>query len=337
MADATGRGDLAVSKSPTHSAAWAKYVSRMTAGVFAPARLGPIALRNRIIKAATFEGRTPKRVVTPELIEFHRRFAAGGVGMSTVAYCAVTRAGTTDGHQIVLDDPEVSVGLRALVEAVHGEGAAVAAQIGHAGPVANPMGTKSPSVAPSRVFSPLGMRRTRSVTADDIARITRQFTDGAKVLRDAGFDAIEIHIGHGYLLSAFLSPRLNKRTDEWGGSLENRARFPRDVVRAVREAVGREVAVTAKVNMTDGVRGGFWIEESIQFAAMLEADGCLDAITLTGGSSFQNPGRRPFLQGVPVRRGLLLAVRAPVPCDAVDAARAARWYQPPRHDRERTQ
>jgi hypothetical protein len=110
MADATGRGDLAVSKSPTHSAAWAKYVSRMTAGVFAPARLGPIALRNRIIKAATFEGRTPKRVVTPELIEFHRRFAAGGVGMSTVAYCAVTRAGTTDGHQIVLDDPEVSVG-----------------------------------------------------------------------------------------------------------------------------------------------------------------------------------------------------------------------------------
>jgi len=261
----------------------------MTPDPFTPAQLGPITLRNRVIKAATFEGRTPKRLVTPDLIQFHRRFAAGGVGMTTVAYCAVTRAGTTDGHQIVLDDPEAGAGLRALTDAVHEEGAAIAAQIGHAGPVANPAGTKSRSVAPSRVFSPLGMRRTQAVTADDIARITGQYADGARVLRDAGFDAIEIHIGHGYLLSAFLSPRLNRRTDQWGGSLENRARFPRDVARAVREAVGREIAVTAKVNMTDGVRGGFWLEESIQFAALLEADGNLDAISLTGGSSFENP------------------------------------------------
>jgi 2,4-dienoyl-CoA reductase-like NADH-dependent reductase (Old Yellow Enzyme family) len=261
----------------------------MSTDPFAPAQLGPVTLRNRVIKAATFEGRTPKRVVTPELVEFHRRFAAGGVGMTTVAYCAVTRAGTTDGHQIVLDDPDVGTGLRTLADAVHLEGAAIAAQIGHAGPVANPLGTKVPSVAPSRVFSPLGMRRTQSVTADDIAHITRQYADGARVLRDAGFDAIEIHIGHGYLLSAFLSPRLNRRNDQWGGSLENRSRFPRDVVRAVREAVSRDIAVTAKVNMTDGVRGGFWLEESIRFATMLESDGALDAIALTGGSSFENP------------------------------------------------
>ncbi|MGZ6886912.1 MAG: NADH:flavin oxidoreductase [Acidimicrobiia bacterium] len=261
----------------------------MSIDAFAPARLGPITLRNRIIKAATFEGRSPHRVVTPELIEFHRRFAAGGVGMTTVAYCSVTRAGTTDGHQIVLDDPDVGAGLRALADAVHAEGAAVAAQIGHAGPVANPKGTKSPSVAPSRVFSPLAMRRTEAVTADDIARITGQFAAGAVVLRDAGFDAIEIHIGHGYLLSSFLSPRLNRRTDEWGGSLEHRARFPRTVIGAVREAVGPDVALTAKVNMTDGVRGGFWLEESTRFAAMLESDACLDAISLTGGSSFENP------------------------------------------------
>ena len=256
---------------------------------FAPASLGPITLRNRVIKAATFEGRTPKRVVTPELIEFHRRFAAGGVGMTTVAYCAVTRAGSTDGHQIVLDNPDVGEGLRALTDAVHAEGAAVAAQIGHAGPVANPQGTKSPSVAPSRVFSPLGMRRTQALTPGDIARITEQYAAGARVLRDAGFDAIEVHIGHGYLLSAFLSPRLNKRTDEWGGSLENRARFPRQVVRAVRDAAGPDVAVTAKVNMADGVRGGFWLDESVEFARMLEADAALDALTLTGGSSFENP------------------------------------------------
>jgi len=256
---------------------------------FAPAPLGPITLRNRIIKAATFEGRTPKRVVTPELIDFHRQFARGGVGMTTVAYCAVTRAGSTDGHQIVLDNPDVAPGLRELTDAVHSEGAAIAAQLGHAGPVANPQGTKSASVAPSRVFSPLGMRRTHALSSADIERVTQQFAAGARVLRDAGFDAIEIHIGHGYLLSAFLSPKLNKRTDDWGGSLENRARFPRAVVRAVRDAVGRDIAVTAKVNMTDGVRGGFWVDESIQFTRMLEADRSLDALTLTGGSSFQNP------------------------------------------------
>jgi 2,4-dienoyl-CoA reductase-like NADH-dependent reductase (Old Yellow Enzyme family) len=256
---------------------------------FAPATLGPVTMRNRIIKAATFEGRTPKRVVTPELIDFHRRFAAGGVGMTTVAYCAITRAGTTDGHQIVLDNPDVLPGLRALTDAVHAEGAAIAAQIGHAGPVANPLGTKTPSLAPSRVFSPLGMRRTRAVTAADITRITEQFADGARTLRDGGFDAIEVHLGHGYLLSAFLSPRLNRRTDEWGGSLENRARFPRAVVRAVREGAGPNVAVTAKLNMADGVRGGFWLDESMRFARMLEEDGALDALTLTGGSSFENP------------------------------------------------
>jgi 2,4-dienoyl-CoA reductase-like NADH-dependent reductase (Old Yellow Enzyme family) len=109
------------------------------------------------------------------------------------------------------------------------------------------------------------------------------------VLRDAGFDAIEIHLGHGYLLSSFLSPRLNKRSDEYGGKLEHRARFPRQVVQGVRDAVGRDVAVTAKLNMTDGVRGGLWLDESIEFARMLERDGNLDALTLTAGSSFENP------------------------------------------------
>jgi 2,4-dienoyl-CoA reductase-like NADH-dependent reductase (Old Yellow Enzyme family) len=256
---------------------------------FEAARLGPVTLRNRIIKAATFEGRTPKRVVTDDLVEFHRRVAAGGVGMTTVAYCAVTRAGSTDGHQLTLDNPDVVPGLRRLTDAIHGEGAAASAQIGHAGPVANPAGTKQPSVAPSRVFSPLGMRRTQAVTATDIARITNEFASGARVLVDGGFDAIEIHLGHNYLLSAFLSPKLNRRDDEWGGSLENRTRFPRHVVKAVRDAAGDRVAVTAKLNMADGVAGGLWLDESVAVAQMLEADGALDALTLTGGSSFENP------------------------------------------------
>src|SRR5215831_19942062 len=145
---------------------------------FAPASLGPVTIRNRMVKAATFEGRTPKRVVTPELIDFHRQFAAGGVGMTTVAYCAVTRAGSTDGHQITLDHDGVGAGLRELTDAVHAEGAAVCAQIGHAGPVANPKGTKHPSMAPSRVFNPLGMQRTQAVTIEDMQHITELYANG---------------------------------------------------------------------------------------------------------------------------------------------------------------
>jgi 2,4-dienoyl-CoA reductase-like NADH-dependent reductase (Old Yellow Enzyme family) len=109
------------------------------------------------------------------------------------------------------------------------------------------------------------------------------------VVADAGFDAVEIHLGHGYLPSEFLSPRLNRRTDEWGGSLENRARFPRAIVMAVREAVGDRLAVLAKLNMADGVRGGLWLDESVEVGRLLEADGGLDAIELTAGSSLQNP------------------------------------------------
>ncbi len=255
---------------------------------FSPARLGPVTLRNRIIKAATFEGLTPQRLVTDELVGFHRRVAAGGVGLCTVAYCAVSPEGGTDGRQIVLRDEAVP-GLRRLTDAIHAEGAAAAAQLGHAGPVANPVGTSLPSLAPSRIFSPLRMRFTRAATPDDIARVTADFARGARVAVAGGFDAVEIHLGHNYLLSAFLSPKLNTRTDAWGGRLENRARFPRAVVRAVRDAVGPDVAVTAKLNMADGVPGGFWLEESLAFARLLEADGTVDALELTGGSSLANP------------------------------------------------
>jgi len=254
---------------------------------FAPAKLGPLTLRNRIIKAATFEGRTPHRVVTDELIDFHRAVAAGGVGMSTVAYCAISREGTTDGHQIVLTEDAVA-GLRRLTEAIHAEGAAASAQIGHAGPVANPAGTRRAALAPSRFLTPF-MRRTKAMTDSDFERITHDFVRGARTAVESGFDALEIHLGHNYLLSSFLSPKLNKRTDGWGGTLENRARFPREVVRVVRKAAGPRVVLIAKLNMDDGVAGGFQPEESLRFAQMLQDDESVDALELTGGSSLNNP------------------------------------------------
>jgi 2,4-dienoyl-CoA reductase-like NADH-dependent reductase (Old Yellow Enzyme family) len=255
--------------------------------VFEPARLGPITLRNRIVKAATFEGATPKGDVTDALIDYHLRVADGGVGMTTVAYLAVSPEGRTDRRCLQLR-PETVDGLARLTEAVHRTGAAVAAQIGHAGPVANPKSNRAPALAPSRTVTPLGSI-VRAATDDDIERITGDFARAAALAVEAGFDSIEIHLGHNYLLSAFLSPKLNRRTDRWGGPVEHRVRFPRQVVAAVRAAAGDRVAVTAKLNMADGVPGGLWVDESLQVAAQLEADGHLDALELTGGSSLANP------------------------------------------------
>ena len=256
--------------------------------VFAPARLGPVELRNRVIKAATFEGRTPRGLVTDELIDFHLRPARGGVGMTTVAYCAVSPEGRTDRHQIWMR-AEAVPGLRRLTDAVHAEGAAVSAQIGHAGPVANPASNRLPALGPTRRPTPLGLRMIRAASGDDLRRIIRAHAEAARTARDAGFDAVEIHLGHNYLVSSFLSPRLNRRTDEFGGHLANRARLARDVARAVRDAVGGQLAIIAKLNMDDGVPGGFWLDESIQVARWLEADGSVDALELTAGSSLLNP------------------------------------------------
>ena len=285
---------------------------------FAPARLGPAQLRNRIIKAATFEGMTPHALVTDDLIAFHVRPARGGVGMTTLAYCAVSPEGRTDRHQIWMR-PEAAPGLRRLTEAVHAEGAAACAQIGHAGPVANAASNRHPALSPTRRISPLTMRMTQATSIADLQRITRAHAEAAGTARDAGFDAVEIHFGHNYLVSSFLSPRLNKRTDEFGGSLANRARLARNVARAVRDAVGGQVAITVKLNMVDGVPGGFWLDESIQVAQWLEADGSVDALELTAGSSLLNPmylftGDAPVREFAgqfrqPLRAGLRLAGR----------------------------
>lgn len=260
----------------------------MNDDIFAPATLGPITLRNRVIKAATFEGRTPDALVTDDLIAFHREVAAGGVGMTTVAYCAVAPGGRTDRHQLWMR-PEALPGLRKLTDAVHAEGAAVSAQLGHAGPVANAASNRAPALAPSRMFNPLGMRMMKVPSESELAELVAAHADAARMAERAGFDAVEIHFGHNYLASSFLSPKLNRRTDGYGGSDAKRARLTREIARAVREAVGGRLAVTGKLNMADGVPGGLSMESSLQVAAWLEEDGALDALELTAGSSLLNP------------------------------------------------
>lgn len=256
--------------------------------VLAPATLGPVSLRNRVIKAATNEGLSHRGYVTSDLVDFHRAYAAGGVGMTTLAYCAVSPEGRTDRNQILWRD-EAMAGLRKLTDAVHGEGAAASAQIGHGGPVANAQSNRAPALAPSNRLSMLSMSVARQATRSDIARVVSAHADAALRAAEAGFDAVEVHLGHNYLVSSFLSPKLNRRSDGYGGSLANRARFAREVLRAISESVGGELAIIAKMNMDDGARGGFWLDEAIPVAQWFEQDGTLDALELTAGSSLLNP------------------------------------------------
>jgi 2,4-dienoyl-CoA reductase-like NADH-dependent reductase (Old Yellow Enzyme family) len=259
-----------------------------TPDVFSPGTIGPLTLRNRTIKAATYENMARGGLVTDELIDFHVRHAAGGVGMTTVAYCAVAPEGRTDGEQIVWR-PEALPGLRRLTEAVHAQGAAASAQIGHSGPVGDKRKTGLAPLSPSRFFNPAALAATKPATRADLQRIVRAHADGARMAIEAGFDCIEVHLGHNYLASSFLSPKLNRRKDEFGGSLENRARLGRQILRAVRDAVGDRIAIITKLNMDDGVPGGFWLDEAITVARWIEQDGTVDALQMTAGSSLLNP------------------------------------------------
>lgn len=276
--------------------------------VFAPAQLGPVALRNRVIKAATFEGRTPDGLVTDELIDYHLAPSRGGVGLTTVAYLAVAPEGRTHRECIVVGDHSAP-GLRRLTDAVHETGAKVAGQLGHAGPVANGRSNRVRALAASRMPSPLSMQMIGSATAADIRRITDDYVRAARTMADAGFDVLEIHMAHGYLLSSFLAPGQNRRKDRWNGSLDNRSRFARQVARAVRDEVGDQVAVTAKIGMTEGSRAGFSMPESVEFAQLLEAEGNLDALELSAGSSLLNP-MYLFRGGVPLEE---FAATMPLP------------------------
>ncbi len=266
-----------------------RYSSSLVApDVFAPTQLGPVRLRNRIVKAATFEGRTPHGQVTDELIDYHRAPARGGVGLTTVAYLAVAPEGRTHAEVIVVGD-ETAAGLARLADAVHASGAAIAGQVGHAGPVANGRSNDVRALSSSRMPSPLSMQMVGSATERDLTRITRFYVAASRTLVDAGFDVLELHMAHSYLISSFLAPGLNRRRDRGGGSLTNRARLARQVARAVREEVGDAAAVTGKVRLSDGFKGGVSTAEGLEIAGLLEVDGNLDALQLSGGSSLMNP------------------------------------------------
>ena len=274
---------------------------------FGPAALGPVRLRNRIIKAATFEGMSPANVVSASLIEFHRRMAAGGVAMTTVSYIAVSRDGMGAPAEIYIHAAAAD-GLAAIAQVVHAEGAAISAQLGHAGAVGT---IRKRYLGPSATRTIAGTR-VQAISTAEIDEVVCQFGHGARMLAEAGFDAVELHFGHHYLVSAFLSPRWNRRTDGYGGSPANRALLARRILGAVRDQVGDRMAVTAKLNMTDGIRGGLEVRDSIEIARLLESDGGLDALELSAGGSQANqmfmfrgdPPRKEMAAALPGIQGL---------------------------------
>lgn len=255
---------------------------------FSPGRLGPLELRNRVIKTATFEGMTPDGLPADALIEHHRAVAAGGVGMTTVAYCSVARDGLTFAHQMHMC-PEVVPGLRRLTEAVHTEGAAACLQLGHAGYFANPEAAGCRPLGASVKTCLFTLARCRAATDDDLVRLRDDFaTAAARAVDEAGFDAVELHLGHGYLLSQFLSPFTNRRRDGYGGELAGRLRFPLEVVAAVRERLAPRAALIAKTNLSDGFAAGLGLDEAIEVARALQAAG-VDGLVLSGGFVSKTP------------------------------------------------
>ncbi|MFO1292118.1 MAG: NADH:flavin oxidoreductase [Rubrivivax sp.] len=257
---------------------------------FDPLRIGPLTLRNRFVKAAANEGMTRAGVPTRALLEHHRALAAGELGMSTVAYGAVSGSGRSLPEQLWLR-AEILPDLRALTEAVHEQGGRLCCQLTHGGLYVPGMKVQGPLMSASSGFNKVGLLagnwRSRAMSERDMVQVRGEFVAAAQICREAGFDAVELHMGHGYLLNQFISPLNNVRRDEYGGSAANRARFPASVLAAVRQAVGGTLAVLAKINVADGVARGATVDDAIVTARALEQAGA-DLLVLSGGRNAES-------------------------------------------------
>lgn len=249
--------------------------------LFTPVTLGPLTLRNRSIRSAAFESMCPGNVPSPQLLAYHRSVAAGGVGMTTVAYAAVTRSGLSFDRQLWMR-PEIVPGLRELTDVVHAEGAAASIQLGHCGNMSHKSICGCLPVGASSGFNLYSPTFVRGLRADELPEMAKAYGRSVCLAREAGFDAVEIHAGHGYLISQFLSPSTNHRKDEFGGTLANRMRFMEMVMEEVMKAAGNDMAVLVKMNMRDGFRGGMELDESLQVARKLQELGA-HALVLSGG------------------------------------------------------
>jgi 2,4-dienoyl-CoA reductase-like NADH-dependent reductase (Old Yellow Enzyme family) len=251
--------------------------------LFTPYSFGTLTVPNRLVRSATAErmadadGR-----ILPTLYLFYRTLAEGGIGLIITGHMYVHPGGKAHPEMTGIHSDEMLPGLRQFAETIHQVGGLAAAQINHGG-IKNDAESVSESVGPSDLeVGDLASRPARAFTEAEIAMLIDAFAQAARRAKQAGFDAVQVHAAHGYLISQFLSPAVNRRTDEWGGSFYNRLRFLREVVRAVRAEVGAEYPVFIKLGMMDGVEGGLTLEDGARIVAALQEIG-LDAVELSGG------------------------------------------------------
>ena len=249
--------------------------------LFTEGRIGPVTLRNRIIRSAAFEGMADGNSPTPMLKDYHVSVAEGGVGMTTLAYASVTRNGLSFPSQLWMR-PAIIPGLRDITDSIHAAGAKASIQLGHCGNMSHKSTAGETPISASgrfNIYSPTPVRKMRD---DEITAMSRAFGEAVRMARDAGMDCVEIHAGHGYLISQFLSPYTNHRRDPWGGSLDNRMRFMRMCMDEVMKAAGSDLGVVVKMNMRDGFKGGMEIEDTLTVGRELERLGA-HALVLSGG------------------------------------------------------
>lgn len=259
---------------------------------FQPSNINKLALQNRIIKAATFEGMTPDGVPGKPLLNFHKQIAEGGVGMTTLSYCTTEADGRIMESMMYLREG-IEAQLTEMIAELKNTGVKVSGQVTHCGGFSKNKNLErlEKPLGPSRQFSPIGATAgyyfVGEMSIDDIDYLVETYRNAARIMKRVGFDAAEIHFGHGYGLSQFISPKTNKRTDEYGGSHENRLRLPLRVMAAMREVFGVDFPIIGKISMSDGTKGGVDWDEGLRVAQTLDRNG-IDAIVPSAGTSSFN-------------------------------------------------
>ncbi|MCQ2345181.1 MAG: NADH:flavin oxidoreductase [Paludibacteraceae bacterium] len=259
----------------------------MNQNLFTEYQLGPITLRNRIIRSAAFENMCSGNRPTQMLHDYHVSVAKGGVAMTTVAYCAVDLSGVSFDGQLYIHD-EILPDLRRLTDAIHAEGAKASIQLGHCGNMTHIATCHCLPVSASNGFNLYSPTIHRRLTVEQIHTLTRKFGEAVDFCRKAGFDCVEIHAGHAYLISQFISSRTNHRHDQYGGSFENRVRFLNEVLDEVMLHAGNDMAVVVKTNMLDDCWRGSSIEEGLRIAQEI-AKHKVHGIVLSGGTVSASP------------------------------------------------
>ena len=242
-----------------------------------------MTLNNRFIRSATWEGMADNDgYCTPELVDMYVSLARGGIGMIISSHTYIRRDGMGSPRQLGLSDDTFIPGLRKLTDAVHQYDCPICVELSHAGILSNPAVSGQTPLMLSPVEGCPGSGG-REMSIADIEQISRDFGDAARRAKEAGFDAIQIHGAHGFLVNQMLSPAFNKRTDDYGGSIENRTLAVTEILSAIRSTVGADFPVLIKMNSEDLIDNGLTPEDSLAAALIIEAAG-IDAIELSGGT-----------------------------------------------------